>query len=178
MQGMVKQSVFSFVSAPETPTGKWKTGSIVLVLFLLLASCQPKPEFAGYYELPDEKWLYSDSIRFSPVIADTSVSYRVVMEVEHARTYPFQNLYVRIGHPLQKDGGLQRDTFTTDILKRDGHFAGKCRGEYCRFRTVLFPEYHFSRADTQTFVLEQFTRTDSLAGIKQVGLLIEENKVK
>ena len=150
---------------------------LVIILSLSFFSCHPAAEFKEYYEPPEAVWTYADTLRFTPEIQDTTLRYDVVLDLEHARSYAFENLYFRVRHSRILDEQIQImvDTFNTNILGNDGLFTGNCRGDHCRFRTVLYPQYQFDQTGPQPFVFEQFTRTDSLQGIRRIGLILEKS---
>ena len=71
--------------------------------------CSPSPEFAVVRNIPGEAW-YSDSLLvFDVKIADTTATYRVEVDVRHAGTYAYRNLYVG-RDVLNKGGTVYRDT--------------------------------------------------------------------
>ena len=132
--------------------------------------CSPSPEFAVVRDIPGEAW-YSDSLLvFDVEIADTTATYRVEVDVRHAGTYAYRNLYV--GRDVLNTGGtVYRDTAEFQLASPEGQWIGD---GITGLKTVPLPYrsegLRFPKPDTYRFRLQHLMRDEPLKGIHSVAL--------
>jgi gliding motility-associated lipoprotein GldH len=126
-------------------------------------------------QLERASWVYGDSLLFQPLIEDTAQLYDIFLNIEHLKSYPFENLYIRLSQNLE---GIPRtDTLNLDLIGKDGFYKGRCDAEACRIEALLFPSFKFNKPGSFQIKVEQFTREPRLKGIQEVGLVIQKAKL-
>ena len=132
--------------------------------------CSPSPEFAVVRDIPGEAW-YSDSLLvFDVEIADTTATYRVEVDVRHAGTYAYRNLYVG-RDVLNKGGTVYRYTAELQLASPEGQWIGD---GITGLKTVTLPYrsegLRVPKPDTYRFRLQHLMRDEPLKGIHSVAL--------
>lgn len=149
----------------------------ILALLVLLANftaCGPdKVVFRAEKEIADAGWTYGDTLDFTFQIQDTSTAYAMYLEFSHADSYPLQNVYLKLS-TLFPDGKRPVRVRPFDFYNAQGVAHGKCTGGTCQVRLNLQDKAYFKQPGKYTLTLEQYTRMDSLPGVKTVGLVLEK----
>ena len=76
---------------------KNKISILTLSLFILIltfTSCNKNVVFSEYTKLPEEGWKTENKLKFEIDIKDNKPFYNVFLNVRHADTYPYSNLFV------------------------------------------------------------------------------------
>jgi gliding motility-associated lipoprotein GldH len=146
---------------------------VFLTLSLGFMACREDHIFHEIKEVDQEGWLHEEPVLFNTNISDTSALYDVSVILDHLKTYPFENLYLRITQEAGQES--QTDTLTFDIMNREGYYKGSCDGESCRMEARVYDQIRYLQPGPLTFTLEQFTRKDTLKGINALGLVIRKS---
>ena len=132
--------------------------------------CSPSPEFAVVRDIPGEAWYADSMLVFDVAIADTTATYRVEVDVRHAGTYAYRNLYVG-RDVLNKGGTVYHDTAEFQLASLEGQWIGD---GITGLKTVTLPYrsegLRFPKADTYRFRLQHLMRDEPLEGIHSVAL--------
>lgn len=143
-----------------------------MMLSLSFVACGPDHLFREIQKTDQESWSYDAPLHFKTTITDTSALYDVFIILDHLKSYPFENLYLRINQQAGQES--QTDTLTLDIMSKDGYYKGKCDEESCEMKALIFDHIRYVQPGPLNFTVEQFTRNKSLEGIKAVGLEIRK----
>jgi len=107
---------------------------------------------------------------FDVDIADTTATYRVEVDVRHAGTYAYRNLYVG-RDVLNKGGTVYHDTAEFQLASPEGQWIGD---GITGLKTVTLPYrsegLRFPKPDTYRFRLQHLMRDEPLEGIHSVAL--------
>lgn len=146
--------------------------AVTLCIGAMASSCGPR------YALQESKdiegvWTYADSAVFEMDLTDTSKLYAIAIALQHTTDYAFQNLYLRI-HTQFPSGERLSQPISLELAGKAGNWLGKCRGEGCKIVIPIQENAFFNATGTHRFVLEQYMRSDSLPGIRSIGLHIYE----
>lgn len=137
-----------------------------------LAGCDRDRVYSESHRLPEQGWCYGDTIAFGFSITDTSARYNMYLDLDHTTAYPFQNLYVRI-HSVFPDGKVLTEQHSLELQEKTGEWLGGCTGTECAARIVLREQMYFDRPGEYRLSFEQYTRTDCLAGIEKLSLVLD-----
>jgi len=158
----------------QTPALFYMTKSVLLLasFLLLLPACSESFLYEKAYEPSNELWTYEEPLVFDFNIPDTSESYTFYLDIIHAVDYPFQNLYTKIKtvYPDQDD---RSDVLSLELSNELGLWQGNCKSKYCKVRIPLQVDALFSATGAYQLELNQFTRRDSLPGLKSLALRIQ-----
>ena len=141
------------------------------LLFISLLSCSESYIYEQSYEPEEEVWRYEQAIEFDFEIVDTSAYYTFFLDIDHSVDYPFQNLYTRI-KTSYPNGAEKEDVLSLELSDQLGLWQGNCRKEYCKVRIPLQTEAIIKEAGNYSLRFEQFTRRDTLPGLKKLTLRV------
>lgn len=151
----------------------------IFLIFIALgiASCEQKFLFEEKKEIPGGVWMYRDTVDFKFAVTDTAALYDLFVDFEHTDTFPNQNVYLKL-YTRFPDGKRLSMARSFDLFNAQGESNGKCSGGDCRVHILLQDRAYFNQPGEYIITLEQFTRRDSLPGIRAVGLAIEKKGKK
>lgn len=144
-------------------------------MLLIIPSCAY--EYEEYVsDLEDCIWMKERYITFRPRIEDISRAYRLHFFIEHS--YGFGAKYLKLrakitapsGKVLEKNGRIR-------VRKKGGvgmpEYLGKCAGDFCHRKGVLFQKFRFPEKGRYRIDISQRTNMERRPGICKVGLLLE-----
>jgi len=139
-------------------------------LALGAVACGPSPEFIVVREIDGEAWYRDSMLVFDVPVADTTVTYRVEVDVRHAGDYAYRNLYV--GRDVLNAGGtVYHDTAEFQLASPEGRWLGD---GIAGLKTVTLAYrsegLRFPKAETYRFRMQHLMRDEPLQGIHSVAL--------
>lgn len=143
---------------------------------MMFSSCQSH-FFDNTKTVPNGQWAYQDSIVFEFDIQDKSKKYNVFLEVEHSKEYRFANLYTML-HITFPSGKKRNEQVSLELANTVGEWQGTCSGNNCTRKLPFMPNAVFEESGKHRIVLEQYNRTEPMAGINSFRLYIEEVKTQ
>lgn len=152
----------------------FRTTFTVFLLLLCLASCGPNYFADQRQELDDETWLYEQELTYPFEIQDTSANYTFFLDIKHSIDFPYQNFYTRIA-TTYPSGEAKEDIISIELADEFGLWEGKCNRSYCQIRIPLQAKALFQETGAYQIAFEQYTRVDSLPGLKEMALRVLKN---
>lgn len=153
----------------------------VFMLLLALISCQDEGlVFEKNLEIPDAKWAVSDQAVLELEVTDTVSQHNFYVNVRNTEAYPYRNLYVFV-KTIFPNGKASQDTVGIILADATGQWIGSGSGYLSssshHSNTIMF-QYNkrFPISGHYKFEIEQAMRTDTLEGIRNIGLRIEKAK--
>ncbi|MEO0340193.1 MAG: gliding motility lipoprotein GldH [Bacteroidota bacterium] len=143
----------------------------LLVLLSMFASCAERFDQEVIHKIDDDIWKYQETLDFDFKVDDTTALYTFFMDIDHSIDYPFQNLYTKI-QTTYPDAEVKEDVLSFELCDDFGLWQGKCRGELCKVRVPLQTKARFKSVGDYTLSFEQYTRRDSLSGLRQLALRV------
>ncbi|MGA1398482.1 MAG: gliding motility lipoprotein GldH [Schleiferiaceae bacterium] len=145
-----------------------------ILYFVLMAfaayGCSTRPEFAVVKDIPNEAWYADSMLVFDVPVSDTTNTYRVEVEIRHAGTYAYRNLYVG-RDVLNRSGTLYHDTAEFQLATPEGGWIGDGIAGLKTIALAYRAEgLKFSKPDTFRFRLQHLMRDEPLQGIHSVAL--------
>lgn len=144
------------------------------LLVICLAGCDRTRVYEEYADLPSAIWL-EDSVKiFKFQIEADSQPYNLYANFTSKIEYPYYNLYYQyslkdsLGRTV-KSGLLNAILFDA----KTGEPLGSGIGDIFDQRTPIIENYHFPTPGSYSITLQQYMRTDTLPGIRSVGLRVE-----
>lgn len=157
-----------------------KTFTLILVLAcLMMAGCTDHVVFQQDEQVPGGTWARTWKPQFAIDITDTLSQRDIYLDIRHTGDYRFSNIYIFT--TLEGPGGHSfTDTVECTLADPTGRWYGKGTGFIFsdRFQAhVLYrTNNRFPRSGRYVFTLEQAMRTDSLEGVIDVGVSVEETR--
>ncbi len=146
---------------------------LVFPVFLFIAACSPEFFYQDTKQIPSGIWRYQDTLNYTFNITDTASLYNLYVEFEHADTFAYQNLYLKL-YTLFPDGKRLSKPCSFDFFNPQGSPNGTCSSHKCVYRSMLQSNAFFNKPGSYIVTIEQFMRRDSVPGIQSVGFLIEK----
>jgi len=145
---------------------------LIIFLIFLLVSCQHNTIYKQVINVDESSWLESEILKFSFQVDDTISRNHLILEVDHLSEYANQNLYIRI-HTIQPHADSTAQVVSLDLADLTGKWLGKCRGDYCNAQVMLKENFKFQYEGEYQIWVEPYMRTNSIHGIRKIGLLLE-----
>jgi len=149
---------------------------ISVAAIISLSSCGNKAVFREWQMLDSADWIYGNRVQFEFAVTDTTTPLDINLLLEHGSDYPFENLYFTFEI---SGAGTQVfvDTLNLNLTGPKGHWLGNCRGDHCTLGTLVLGPHRFQSAGSYRISFGQYTRRDTLTGIRRVGLEIRDNRI-
>ena len=138
-----------------------------------ISACSPGTLVKESQSVNNGVWTYADSLQFTVAIEDTSRLYDISLLVKHDKSYAFQNLYVKV-HTRFPNGKILSPSLSLELADKSGDWLGKCSGNTCRIEIPIQQNAYFDEKGDYIFTLEQYMRTDSLPGVRSLGLHVRD----
>jgi gliding motility-associated lipoprotein GldH len=152
-------------------------GIMLLMITSALLSFQACDHSIFYEEMQHVKgteWKASDTLFFKFEVKDTLQPYDLSFSVRNTTSYQFQNLYLFIT-AWYPDQTWSRDTAECILAASDGKWYGKGNGKIRDSRFLFRKGVKFRRTGKYTIGVNQAMRTESLAGISDIGIRLEKS---
>ncbi|MEN8229005.1 MAG: gliding motility lipoprotein GldH [Bacteroidota bacterium] len=153
---------------------KYPVQSLILLLIILLSSCDPDMVFDQYTQTDDGLWSWHDAKEFNIEIADTVTLHNIYLQIRHTVEYPMSNLYMFV-YVKGPSGQLLKDTVNLILANPDGKWIGSGTGNLRELRLLYRQHTKFGQSGLYTFTLEQGMRNPELP-ITDLGIRIERIK--
>jgi len=156
--------------------GKNKTGAVLILLLLLLAtSCGKNTLFTDSSPMPGKIWRVASIPSFRFNVSDTLGNNNISFTLRTDSSYPFRNIYLFVT-TTSPDGRIMTDTLEYDLADEKGNRYGKGFGDVRElvlpYRTNVF----FPASGTYTVDIQHGMRMEELRGVYDIGLLVETIK--
>ena len=140
---------------------------------LVFASCSQGVVFDDYENLAKGGWDKDSLAVFRADIEDSVGVYDIWVQLRNDNDYAFSNLWLFID-VISPEGVSRRDTLECILARPDGAWIGSGWGSLYSVRCPYKRSVMFSKAGSYTFRITQGMRTDCLAGLHDIGLLIQQ----
>ncbi len=137
-----------------------------------MAACSHPTEHSGFTTIDPVGWIYGDTVRYCPADSDSTFmsSCDLVIVVRNNNDYEYSNLWLRLDYPGQDS--VHTDTLNVILADDFGNWRGKgIGGSYQLCDTVL---RGIALDPSREIKLTHIMRTDTLEGIEQIGIIVNE----
>lgn len=150
----------------------------IVTAIALTACTDENTVFEENVEITDARWAVGDRAVLTVEITDTVSQHNFLINVRNTEDYPYRNLYVFLKTTFP-NGKTSRDTVGLYLADASGRWLGSgngylSSGRYPSNRVMYAYNKRFPISGTYTFEIEQAMRTDTLTGIRNIGLRIEK----
>ena len=148
---------------------------ISIVLLALLFNGCDKTIVNEYHKMENNYWLYSEPFSATFEIQDTSIRYNIYFTIKHSNDYPKENIYIRITDDFS--GSTNIDTVNIDLSDEYGIWKGNGSYQDYEYEALLHKNYKFNNPQKYNIKFEQFTRSDTLGGVNEVGFELRKASI-
>ena len=155
-----------------------KTKSFFLPLIGLIVfftSCNTGVIFDENINVDEHGWYKNDLARFDVKIEDSISVFNYYLNLRHSVDYRYNNLFVFM-KTTYPNGNVSRDTIEFVLADKSGKWFGKGWGKIKDNSILLVEGIKFPLTGSYTFQLQQAMRVDTLKGISDIGIRIEQSK--
>jgi len=147
----------------------------LVLLSCAFISCNSNVLSSQIKKIPEEGWDEKNKLNFTVDVTDNKVYYNVFLNVRHADSYPFSNLFVFLT-TTNPSGKVTIDTLECVLANKKGEWQGNGTGDIWDNKIPLKQNLIFPQTGKYTFSFQQGMRLNPLPLIMDFGLTIEKNK--
>lgn len=144
----------------------------LLIILLMLASCNSKQYYADDQRVDENGWHLNDKLYFNVEVDDTTAIYNFIINIRNTAHYPYSNTFLFINTTFP-DGGIAHDTLECPLADVDGRWYGKRTGHYIDNSYYFRKHVVFPQKGRYSFEISHGMRDTAVVGIKNIGLHIE-----
>ncbi|MBK7175454.1 MAG: gliding motility lipoprotein GldH [Bacteroidales bacterium] len=148
--------------------------AMIICVLLSLPSCDRSIFYEEMQHVEGTDWKESDTLFFKFEVTDTLQAYDLSFSVRNTTSYQFQNLYLFIT-AWYPDQTWSRDTAECILAASDGEWLGKGNGKIRDSQYLFRKGVKFRRSGKYTIGVNQAMRTESLAGVSDIGIRLEKS---
>jgi gliding motility-associated lipoprotein GldH len=156
-----------------------KRNFLAITCFALLScmfiACNKNIVYSEYKKLPEEGWKTENKLKFEVDIKDNNALNNIFLNVRHADSYPYSNLFVFLT-TTYPNGKTSIDTLECVLANKKGEWQGDGAGDIWDNKIPLKKNLRFPQVGKYTFSFEQGMRVNPLPLIMDFGLTIEKAK--
>jgi gliding motility-associated lipoprotein GldH len=152
-----------------------KPSHILILTLLLLSACTQPSQVNQMHRFSGDTWESGEWVSFDFRIDDTLKSYDFFIHLRHSTAYPFQNLYL-FADSRFPSGASHRDTLEFILAAPDGRWLGKGFGGYKYNDILIRKNIVFPDVGQYRFRFVQAMRTDTLNGLRDLGIRIRKSE--
>jgi len=146
-----------------------------LLSVCMLISCDPPNYvFEDSRSFLDNPWVYPDSTEYRFSIKDTSRFYNLLMELDHGKKYPYENLYVQFVTTFP-DASTTRDVVSISLADETGKWYSDCRGKTCTFYLTLQDQAVFKQKGDYSIKIIPWMRMDTIEDVYRLAFKVERD---
>ncbi len=146
-----------------------------VIACLGLCSCQSGVAYDEYVSIAKTGWDKDTLAVFRTDMSDSAGVYDIMVQVRNDNDYAYSNLWLFID-VIAPDGVSRRDTLECILARTDGSWLGSGWGSLYNEKCPYMRGVKFSKPGPYTFRITQGMRADELAGIHDIGLLIQKSE--
>jgi gliding motility-associated lipoprotein GldH len=146
-------------------------------LTFLVCSCNSNVIFTDSVSMAREEWKLENAPVFTPLIKDTLSANNIFFTLRTGSTYPFRNIYFFVS-TTSPAGKTITDTLQYMLADEKGKWYGKGSGDIHEMKLLFKTNVYFPAKGTYSFKVRHGMRSETLPGIYDLGLRIENFKIK
>lgn len=123
--------------------------------------------------MSNSTWAYDNQLEFPFEVTDTKALQNLYLDLTHSTEFKTQNLYVKF-HTKSPSGKIVSDIVSLELAEKNGIWFGDCGSTWCDLRIPIQSDAYFEETGTYTLSVEQYTRTETLKGLKSIGFRVEK----
>ena len=151
---------------------------LLFLAFITLCACNSDVLFDKNKSIDKNGWRIGDKISFDVSVKDTVTKYDFAINLRNTTDYPYSNVLFFITTIYPDNSVSRRDTVECYVANLDGSWKGKGSSKLKDNRFWFARSVQFSQSGEYTFEIEQATRDTVLMGLSDVGLHIENRRLR
>jgi len=148
--------------------------AVFLIILLTFISCNKNNVYQQFFDIPENTWNTDSLINFELTDIDTSINYKVLLNIRHGVEYKYQNIF------LFSKTDYNQDTLEVYMCDNSGKWFGKGWGDVKEI-SIDISNINDKKITKSTNVsFEQAMRygdkekLDNLQNIYSLGIIIQQ----
>lgn len=147
--------------------------SLFILGACLLSACEQSRVYDKNMSIDAAGWAYGQPLHFEVMVNDTSFTYNMFINVRHADTYLYNNLWIDMATQFP-DSTLEHNKINVLLSEPDGKWTGNCVDGICYNTVLIQKNFRFPAEGKYLFTLEQDMRMNPLPGLLDIGIRVEK----
>jgi gliding motility-associated lipoprotein GldH len=146
----------------------------LLLPALIFIACSDNRVYDHVESIQEDTWKAGDEINFLVNVSDTLLAYDILIHIRNTNEYEYSNLWMFV-ETIAPSGAALVDTVEFTLADNSGRWLGKGLGS---INSLLFPyksNIRFPYRGIYEIKLRQAMRSESIQGIKNVGIRIQKH---
>lgn len=145
--------------------------AVLIAAVVTLGACSERHgSFGQFQPVPERGWAYGDTLLFDANHLDSAAAGRKMrIAVRHNADYPYRNLALEV--TFRNGRRLMRDTVIMELADIYGSWNGNGLGPRRQMDATVTP--NAAIPDSSQISVRHVMRIDTLHGISEIGILIE-----
>jgi gliding motility-associated lipoprotein GldH len=146
----------------------------ILPLFLLLfAACDSRRIYDTFSPISNTQgWEYDQTMRFEVPISDTSKLYNIYINLRHADSFPYSNLWVKVNTTFPS-GKKMESRVNLPLADKSGKWYGNGSGDVITAQIPIQENAKMPENGNYRFALTQDMRVNPLKDLLDIGIRVE-----
>lgn len=156
-----------------------KFESLLFFCFILTAiyACEPKTIYAEKKPIDEAIWTKDKPLVFEFEVKDTLAKYDIILGVKYEEDYKYINQYISVNTTFPSKKKVE-DIVSLELTKSNGESNGECSGSTCTVPILFQENISFPLIGKYTIEIGQYSRMDTIVGIKSLEFKLVESAVK
>jgi len=150
-----------------------KNWFLILVLGLILISCDDNALYDNYQKVEENTWAHDNALTFKIDIEDTISPCNLFINIRHTDSYRYSNLYMILKSTLPNKR-FEIDTLEFILAQPNGKWIGKSSGSIVVLSSLIRPASNFPKSGEYKFELIQAMRDEELPEVTDIGMRVEK----
>lgn len=151
-------------------------GVIACLCAVLALGCGEPPLVAETADVDLDGWPGDSVVTFRWDVQDTLSRHDLILDLRHASTYSFSNLYLFLTYRFP-NGKSRVDTIECTLADELGRWRGSGFGDLVDQRFMLQPDVQFPLRGRYGLQIAHGMRNDPIEGVANVGIRLERHVV-
>lgn len=147
--------------------------AVILLLTGTISSCTRNDVYSKFISIDAPFWHADSALLYDFEITDSTRLYNVVVNVRHRADYPYQNMWIFVNQ-INPDSAIVKDSIEFYLADNRGKWLGKGIGAVYTMPVLINQNYKFTRQGNYRIELLHGMRDNELAGINDIGLVIQD----
>ena len=149
--------------------------TVFFIILFIFMSCNKKNIYQQYFDIPENTWHTDSLINFELTDLDTTINYKVFLNIRHGVEYKFQNIF------LFSKTDYDNDTLEIYLCDNVGKWYGKGWGDVKEVTVDISNVNDKKIINSKSISFEQAMRygdkrsIDNLQHIHSLGIIIQQN---
>ena len=148
---------------------------LFFIILFVFASCNKKNVYQKFFDVPENTWNTDSLINFELANLDTSINYKVFLNIRHGVEYKYQNIF------LFSKTDYNKDTLEIYLCDNVGKWYGKGWGDVKEVTVDISSINKKKIITSKSLSFEQAMRygdkvsIDNLQHIHSLGIIIQKH---